>query len=216
MNALNRLLFTSLFIALAAQPVSATADSGLQSLERFIQSASSGRADFVQVVTSPPKEGQAARSKTTSGSFEFQRPNRFRFVYKKPFEQTIVSDGQTLWLHDVDLNQVSSRPLGQALQGTPAVILSSGDLAALKLSFNLENGPDKNGLRWVLATPRSQEGSLQALAVGFKNGELATLEILDSFGQRSVMSFSAMVLNPALPGGSFNFKPPAGVDVIKQ
>src|SRR4051812_4037962 len=81
--------------------------SGLDSLEEFIKSARSGRAEFTQVVISPGREGQAARSKTSSGTFEFARPDRFRFEYRKPFAQTIVADGQTLWLYDADLNQVT-------------------------------------------------------------------------------------------------------------
>src|SRR5262245_40201567 len=71
----------------------------IDSLENFIKTAKSGKAEFTQVVTAPPRDGQAARTRTSTGTFEFQRPNRFRFVYRKPFEQTIVADGQTLWLH---------------------------------------------------------------------------------------------------------------------
>ena len=57
---------------------------------------------------------------------------------------------------------------------------------------------------------------LQSISVGFKANELAVLEILDSFGQRSVMTFSQFEVNPALAPASFQFKPPAGVDVSKQ
>src|SRR6185369_16836028 len=94
-------------LLMAACALSAQA-SGLDSLESFVKSARSGRAEFTQVVTGPAKEGQAGRSKTSTGTFEFTRPNRFRFDYKKPFEQVIVADGQTLWLFDVDLNQVTA------------------------------------------------------------------------------------------------------------
>ena len=83
--------------------------NGLDSLEQFVKTVNSGRADFTQVVTAPAKDGQAARSKTSTGTFEFSRPNRFRFIYKKPFEQSIVADGQTLWLH-------AGRRLGGARQ----------------------------------------------------------------------------------------------------
>lgn len=190
---------------------------GLQALEGFMRGVKSARAEFTQVVTAPLRQGEStARSKLSSGTFEFQRPNRFRFVYKKPFEQSIVSDGQTLWLHDVDLNQVSARALGQALQGTPAVILSATSVAALQTSFDLQDLPDKAGLQWVAATPRSKDGPLQAIAVGFKGEQLATLEILDSFGQRSVMTFKQLELNPALSADAFSFKAPAGADVVRQ
>jgi outer membrane lipoprotein carrier protein len=107
---MHKKLIATFFIAACA--LSARA-AGMESLENFVKSARSGRAEFTQVVTAPAREGQAARSKTSSGTFEFSRPNRFRFNYKKPFEQTIVADGQTLWLHDIDLNQVTSRKQAQ-------------------------------------------------------------------------------------------------------
>lgn len=205
-------------IAACAQTTAAT---GLESLENFVKNTKSGRAVFTQVVTSPVKDGQAARSKTSSGTFEFLRPNRFKFVYKKPFEQSIVSDGQTLWLYDMDLNQVSSRKLAQVLNGTPAaVIAAAADLKGLQADFTLAALPEKAGLQWVQATPKTKDGQLQSISVGFKatdkGSELAALEILDSFGQRSVMSFSGFEVNPALSAASFQFKPPAGSDVIRQ
>ena len=92
------------FSLLAAGPVMA---DGLESLSQFMKQARSGRAQFSQAVTSPSKAGQPPRVKTSSGSFEFLRPGKFRFDYRKPFVQTLVADGQTLWLHDIDLNQVS-------------------------------------------------------------------------------------------------------------
>jgi outer membrane lipoprotein carrier protein len=39
---------------------------------------------------------------------------------------------------------------------------------------------------------------------------------LDSFGQRSVLQFSAFELNAALDASAFAFKPPVGVDVVRQ
>ena len=196
-------------------------NNGLQSLESFVKTTKSGRAGFTQVVTSPAKEGQVAKNKTSSGTFEFLRPNRFKFLYKKPFEQTIVSDGQMLWLYDVDLNQVTSRKLAQVLSGTPAaVIAAAADLKGLEADFVLAALPDRGGLQWVQATPKTKDGQLQSISVGFKatdkGSELAVLEILDSFGQRSVMTFNQFEVNPALPAASFQFKPPAGADVSRQ
>ena len=206
-----------LSIASNAQDTSASGLNGLQSLEGFVKNTKSGRAAFTQVVTSPAKEGQVAKTKTSSGSFEFLRPNRFKFLYKKPFEQSIVADGQTLWLYDVDLNQVTSRPLAQTLNGTPAaVIAAAADLKGLEADFKLTALPEKAGLQWVQATPKTKDGQLQSISVGFKASELAALEILDSFGQRSVMTFSQFEVNPALAAASFQFKPPVGADVSKQ
>ena len=191
--------------------------SGLDALENFVKNAKSGRAEFTQVVTGPAKEGQAARSKTSSGTFEFSRPNRFRFVYKKPFEQTIVADGQTLWLHDVDLNQVTARKQAQVLGSTPAALVAaSPDLATLRKDFELQSLPDKDGLQWVQATPKAKEGQVNHVKAGFRGNELAALEILDGFGQRSVLTFSKMELNAAVSADAFRFTPPNGVDVVRQ
>ena len=200
-------------------------DAGLKDLENFVKNTKSGRAAFSQVVTSPAKDGQTPKTKTSSGTFEFLRPNRFKFLYKKPFEQAIVSDGQTLWLHDLDLNQVTARKLAQVLNGTPAaVIAAAADLKGLQADFTLTAVPEKpglkEGLQWVQAVPKTKDGQLQSIVVGLKttgNGiELAALEILDSFGQRSVMTFSQFEVNPALAAASFQFKPPAGADVSRQ
>lgn len=208
------------FVVLAASAQVSTV-SGLESLEAFVKNTKSGRAAFTQVVTSPARDGQAAKTKSSSGSFEFLRPNRFKFVYTKPFEQSIVSDGQTLWLHDVDLNQVTARKLSQVLGGTPAaVIAAAADIKALQNDFTLVPQPDKDGLEWIQAMPKTKDGQVQSITVGFKESakgsELARLEILDSFGQRSVMTFSNFEVNPSLNTAGFQFKPPAGADVIRQ
>lgn len=201
---------------IAAGAQSASAD-GLKSLESFMRGAQSGRADFTQTVTSPPKDGQAPRVKTSTGSFEFQRPGRFKFAYKKPFEQTIVADGKTLWLYDADLNQVTQRAQDQALGSTPAALLASApDLKALQKDFTLEAAPDQDNLQWVVATPKSADGQLKSVRVGFQGDSLAALDILDSFGQRSQIRFASMQANAALPPSTFQFKAPAGADVVKQ
>lgn len=194
---------------------------GLNSLETFVKTVKTGRADFTQVVTSPAKEGQAPRVKTSNGTFEFSRPSRFKFVYQKPFEQSIVADGQTLWLFDADLNQVTASKQSKVLGSTPAALIAAApDLRALQADFTLADAPDKDGLQWVAATPKSKDGQLQTVRVGFRTGEksaeLAALEILDSFGQRSLLSFSKVEVNPHLPANTFQFKTPAGADVIHQ
>jgi outer membrane lipoprotein carrier protein len=199
--------------------------AGLNSLEAFVKSVKTGSADFTQVVTGPAKDGQAPRVKTSTGQFQFARPARFRFDYSKPFQQSIVADGQTLWLYDVDLNQVTARKQSDVLGSTPAALIASAaDVQALKADFVLTDAPDKDGLQWVLAMPKSKDGQLQSVKVGFRNsGEAATststleiLEILDSFGQRSVLTFRKFQINPTLPASAFSFKPPPGADVIKQ
>lgn len=197
----------------------AQADS-VELLAQFMKQARSGRADFTQVVTSPSRQGQTPRAKTSSGRFEFQRPGKFRFDYRKPFVQTLVADGQTLWLHDVDLNQVTARAQSQVLGSTPAALLTAAsDLQALKNDFKFSPEPDQGGLQWVRATPLSPDGQIRAVMVGLRAAasgpELAVLDVQDSLGQRSVLTFSGFELNPVLPANTFVFKVPAGADVIR-
>jgi outer membrane lipoprotein carrier protein len=193
---------------------------GLDALSQFIKQARSGQAQFTQVVTSPAKTGQPPRVKNSSGSFEFQRPGKFRFDYRKPFVQTLVADGQTLWLHDLDLNQVTARPQAQVLGATPVALLTAAsDLETLKTDFQFKSEPDKDGLQWVRATPKRPEGQIQSVLVGLRSTHqgvaLSVIDVQDSLGQRSVLSFSAFELNPTLAAQAFVFRVPAGVDVIR-
>lgn len=182
---------------------------GISSLKAFVSDVQTGRAQFSQVVTSQ----DGAKKKTSTGHFEFARPNRFRFVYTKPFEQVIVADGKKVWMFDPDLNQVSTRSLGDALGATPAALLAGN---ALDKDFDLAALPAKDGLEWVKATPKAEEGSFQFLTVGFRGNDLAALEIVDSFGQRSLLSFTEWRSAVVLPADHFQFKVPAGADVLTQ
>ncbi len=210
--------FVTLWIAACAGSAGA---SGLKSLEIFIKTVNTGKADFSQEVTAPAKEGQTARVKKSAGQFEFARPNRFKFSYTRPFTQTIVADSQTLWLFDADLNQVTARRQSQALGGTPAALMASAaNLQALQVDFVLTDAPDKDGLQWVLATPKNKEGTLQTVRVGLRQAgagvSLEVLEMLDNFGQRSVLKLQNMQLNPKLSDSVFEFKPPADADLVRQ
>ena len=193
----------------------------LNSLSLFLKQTQSGRAQFTQVVTSPAKADQAPRRKTSSGTFEFHRPQQFRFSYQKPFVQTMVSDGQSLWLYDADLNQVTVRKQSQALGQTPAAfIASTGDLKVLQAEFNLFTEPDTEGLQWVKATPKQSEGAVQTIRVGLKvQGQaipvLSVLEIVDGLGQTSRLSFQNFEVNAKLTPETFQFKAPPGAQVIR-
>ncbi|MBS0594031.1 MAG: outer membrane lipoprotein chaperone LolA [Proteobacteria bacterium] len=193
---------------LAAAAGSARADA-VDTLRDFVRDVKSGRAEFTQTVSSP----DGARRKVSSGSFEFQRPDRFRFAYARPYEQLIVGDGRKVWIYDADLNQVSVRALSQAIGATPAALLAG---AALERDFVLQAQPAQDGLDWVQATPRVKDGAFQSMRIGFRGKELAQVEILDSFGQRSRLQFSRYEANPALPESAFRFVPPKGADVIEQ
>ncbi|MEJ6004496.1 outer membrane lipoprotein chaperone LolA [Paucibacter sp. AS339] len=178
-------------------------------LRDFVREVKGARAQFSQTVYAP----DGVRKKSSSGSFEFQRPNQFRFAYTKPFEQLIVGDGQKVWIFDADLNQASSRRMSQALGATPAALLAGGNL---ERDFTLKGLSAEGGLDWVQALPRQTEAGVQSLKVGFKGRELAALEIIDGFGQRSRLEFTGLVTNPTLSADRFKFVLPAGADLIEQ
>lgn len=201
------LLSTAAVLAMAcAAPARADAADQLRDFARLVQS---GKASFTQTVTS----ADGARKKVSSGSFEFLRPNRFRFAYTKPFEQLIVADGQKVWIFDADLNQASSRKIGDALGATPAALLAGG---ALDQDFTIAAQPDHDGLAWAEARPKAAESTFKSMRVGFKGRELAAIEVVDNFGQRSLLQFGAFTGNHAPPAETFRFVPPKGADVIEQ
>jgi outer membrane lipoprotein carrier protein len=195
-------------LALAAACSSAAADA-VQTLRDFVREVRSGTGSFTQTVTSP----DGARRKSSSGSFDFVRPGRFRFAYRKPFEQLIVADGTRVWTHDPDLDQASVRTLAGALGATPAAILAGG---SLEQDFDLEAQATKDGLAWALARPKRSDGPIQSVRVGFRGTDLAAIEIVDAFGQRSQLQFSDLKTNVAIPDARFRFTPPVGTDVIEQ
>ena len=203
---MKKILVSMLLMVAAA---AASAQTAVDTLKDFVRDVKSGRAEFTQTVTSP----DGAKKKTSSGKFEFSRPNRFRFTYLKPFEQVIVADGQKVWIYDADLNQASSRKFSQALGATPAALLAGG---SLEKDFDLAAQPAKDGLDWVEATPKAKDGSFKSVRVGFKGKTLSAIEVVDAFNQRSLLQFSQFVANEPIKPETFVFTVPKGADLIEQ
>lgn len=202
---MKRTFAAALLIVAAA---GARADA-VDTLRDFVREVKTGRAQFTQTVTAP----DGAKKKTSSGSFEFARPNRFRFVYAQPFEQSIVADGQKVWIYDADLNQVSTRKIAGAIGATPAALLAGG---SLEKDFELSALPAADGLDWAQAKPKAKDSAFETLKVGFKGKTLAAVEIVDGFGQRSLLQFSQWTANPSIKPETFRFVAPKGADVIEQ
>jgi outer membrane lipoprotein carrier protein len=195
-------------LALLAAVGAAQADA-VDKLRDFVRNVKSGRSAFTQTVTAP----DGSRGKLSSGAFEFQRPDRFRFDYLKPYPQQIVGDGQKVWMFDPDLNQVSVRAYDKALGATPAALLAG---ASLDTDFDLTAQPARDGLDWVRATPKVRDGGFQWMAVGFRGATLATVEILDRFDQRTLLRLENFEPQVPLAAERFRFTPPPGADVVQQ
>ena len=202
-----RCLLPALVLAGAA-PV-AQADS-LQQLREFLTHTASARGDFSQSASKGPG---SRGSQASGGTFEFARPGRFRWIYTSPYQQTIVSDGQKLFVYDPDLNQVTVKKLRGAIPSSPASILfGSNDF---EHDFQVKSDGERDGIEWVLATPRSQDSSFERIRIGFRDGLPAAMDLTDSFGQTTTLRFSAIQRNPKIDPAQFRFEPPKGADVLE-
>lgn len=195
--------------ALAVLPLAACAGA-VDDLKRFLHDTRTFQADFTQTLVT--RSGRAPQA--SSGSVALQRPGKLRWEIRQPVPQLVVGDGEKIWMHDPELEQVTVRPAGQALGGTPAALLAgSGDL---ERDFQLVEAPAAEGLAWVDATPRRSDAGFERLRLGFAEGELRAMELFDSFGQVTRIRFSGVKRNPSLSAALFRFTPPPGVDVIGQ
>ena len=183
---------------------------GLDRLRAFVQDTKSGEAQFTQTNLSA-KSGQAGS--TSSGLFQFSRPGRFRWEYQKPYPQTIVGDGQTLWIWDPDLKQVTRKKLSNSLGSTPAAILAGDN--ALEKGFSLQEDGQSDGLEWVLAIPKTRDSGFERVRLGFDGISLARMELHDNFGHTILIRFSGFKMAPHFAPDTFHFTPPPGADVIQ-
>lgn len=185
--------------------------SGIDSLKIFIAKTQSEQANFTQEVT----DQSGKRVQSASGTMQFQRPGKFRWVYQKPYEQIIVGDGAKFWLYDVDLNQVIVKKLDAALGSNPAALLSGSN--EIEQGFDLKNDGARDGLDWLQATAKAQDTSFGKIRMGFNaQAELVAMELNDIYGQKTVLRFSNMQHNPKLSAQQFRFTPPKDADVIGE
>ena len=182
--------------------------SGLDQLHAFLERTQSAQGSFQQVVVN--RDGRTTQ--TSSGTFAFQRPGKFRWTYDKPFDQLIVGDGEKVWVYDRDLNQVIVRPLDAALGATPAALLAGDN--ALEKNFSLVAGGAENGIEYVEATPKTNESQFKKIRLGFTDELPRRMLLTDAFGQTTELTFADVQRNPKLPPQTFTFAPPKGADVV--
>ncbi len=197
----------SVIIAALLFSTAAMAD-GVASLKEFYHSTNSMRATFHQVV----KDQEGKLVQKVDGTMQLQRPNKFRWDYKKPYEQEIISDGKDVFLYDIDLEQVTIRTLSQALGTSPAALLAGGP--EVEKGFELENINRGDGLDWVQAKPKNDDSGFDRILLAFKGQNLSKMEMYDSFKNITKIDFNAVERNPNLSLSSFLFTTPEGVDVV--
>ena len=202
-----RRLILGVLLVLSATAVRADA---VDRLRQFLETTKLMRADFSQTVL--PKNGR--KPQFSSGSMAIARPHKFRWQIEKPYTQLIVGDGEKVWLHDPELNQVTVKKQGAALAGSPAALLAGEGIAVLEKSFVLKDAGLRDGLEWLDATPKNTDSGFEKVRIGFAGAELRAMELTDSFGQQTSLLFSKVEKNPALPVSTFRFVPPKGADVL--
>jgi outer membrane lipoprotein carrier protein len=198
--ALILLLFVSSFAQAAA----------IDRFKTFLSGTKSARGEFEQKVHD--RSGRVTQE--SKGSFVFQRPGLFRWVYAKPVDQVIVGDGQRVWIHDRDLNQVTVRKLSNALGSTPAALLAGS--ADVEKAFELSEAGAKDGLEWLEAKPKEREAGFERVRMGFDANGIRAMELFDHFGQTTQLRFLNLARNPKVDPSEFRFQPPKGADVLGE
>jgi outer membrane lipoprotein carrier protein len=198
------LIFLALAFACAAH-----ADS-VERFKSFLRTTQSARADFDQKVYG----GDGRLKQESKGSFVFLRPGRFRWTYAKPVDQVIVGDGERVWIHDLDLNQVTVRKLSKALGSTPAALLAGA--SDVDKAFELSDGGQRDGLEWLVAKPKESDAGFDRIRMGFSTGGLEAMELTDNFGQTTRLRFLNLQRNPKVDAAEFRFEPPKGADVLGE
>ena len=204
-----RFAFLSLFLSLWFVSPVVHADS-LERFKSFVRDTSSARADFEQKVYG--REGKLTQE--SKGSFVFLRPGRFRWTYAKPVDQVIVGDGERVWIHDRDLNQVTVRKISRALGSTPAALLAGA--SDVEKAFALSDAGTRDGLEWLEAKPREAESGFERIRMGFSASGLEAMELTDNFGQTTRLRFLNLQRNPKTDPAEFRFEPPKGADVLGE
>jgi outer membrane lipoprotein carrier protein len=184
--------------------------SSIERFQLYLRTTQSAQADFEQKVF----DGRRTLLQTATGTFAFERPGRFRWVYATPTPQLIVGDGERVWIYDEDLAQVTVRRLARALGSTPAALLAgSADVAQ---AFEFTELGARDGLEWLEAKPRDAEAGFERIRLGMSAVGVEAMELIDHFGQTTQLRFSNIERNPTLDPARFRFTPPPGTDVLGQ
>jgi outer membrane lipoprotein carrier protein len=200
---MTRLLFAVLLFSVTSVHAAA-----IERFKTFAKGTQTARGSFEQKVYDRDKR----LSQESKGSFVFNRPGKFRWVYDKPVDQVIVGDGERVWIYDRGLAQVTVRKLARALGSTPAALLAgSADVEGV---FELSEAGAKDGIEWLEAKPKDREAGFERIRMGFDAKGLQAMELTDNFGQTTILRFTKLDPNAKVDAKEFRFDPPKGADVL--
>ncbi|MCK4608422.1 MAG: outer membrane lipoprotein chaperone LolA [Gammaproteobacteria bacterium] len=203
------LLIVSLGSTLAFAAVT-TSSPPNQQLAALLANFQTMQANFVQTLT---VTGNKKLQQQTHGTMAIKRPGKFRWQIKKPTQQLIIADGNSLWIYDKDLAEATKQHLDLTQSGNPAMLLS-GSVTDLEQDFIVSKLTKSESGIWFALKPKSQDGMFQEIELQFVDGKLESMQIVDNLGQNSLIAFSKVQINPQLASDIFQFVPPSGTDVI--
>jgi len=184
--------------------------AAIERFKAFAKATQTARGSFEQKVYDRDRR----LSQESKGSFVFNRPGKFRWVYDKPVDQVIVGDGDRVWIYDRGLAQVTVRKLARALGSTPAALLAGS--SDVEKAFELAEAGQRDGLEWLEAKPKDREAGFERIRMGFDVAGVRAMELTDNFGQTTVLRFTNLARNPKVDPAEFRFEPPKGVDVLGE
>ncbi len=197
-------------VALIAGTTATRAESvSIDRLNAFFETDQSYFAEFYQVVLD---EGLHLIEET-SGLMWLERPNLFRWEYAEPLPQTIVSDGQSVWIYDQELRQATVQNYADVVGQSAAQILAGVD--NLKQDYDVEDFGLQGELAWVSITPKDiEQAQFDIVRLGFDERTLKSIEILDTFSNTTRLTLYDAVVNSEFSEQTFRFEVPPEVDVI--
>lgn len=177
-------------------------------LETFLAQTKTLEANFEQTLRT--YSGEVLQQ--TVGKFYLSRPGKFRWNYQTPYEQIIVSDGERIWIYDVDLQQVTVQQQTDSLPVTPMALLE--DSSTLHQNFNILPLDEQAGVYRLKLLSKTKESDFGEIVIGLDSKGLRFMQLHDQFEQVTDIVFSDISTNTKLSKDIFKFIPPEGVDVF--
>lgn len=205
---LSGVLAVSTAAGVRAEESSATDAAVAQRIQAYLDKLDSFEASFLQKISGASSDGEES-----SGRFYLKRPGKLRWDYTRPHTQMIVADGTNLWVYDKDLEQVVVKRIDAVLAAsTPAMLLAGRE--KVTESYRVTEGAARDGLQWTRMAPKRGDTDFLSIELGFGGDELKAMELRDKLGQTTRIEFSGGRQNGKVDDKLFQFKPPAGADVI--
>jgi outer membrane lipoprotein carrier protein len=185
------------------------ADTPAEALQDVLKGYDRFSAEFEQMT----RTEQSVTSEVSQGQFYVEKPGKFRWETYTPFPQTIVSDGEFVWIYDPDLEQATRKPV-QSADANGAAMILNGDVDGLNEEYEIHQSDTSASTQMFELTPRSDQSSFQKIRIYFNEGVMSELLLEDVLGQQTTIMMQKPVINPDMEESLFHFDPPEGVDVL--